>query len=205
MEFAKKVALVYGVEVAERSLPPNVPASMQRNKRLIQVNRDHRPERQNFSALHELAHYVLGHPENNHTNALWEKDANEWASDVMLPDEEFRRYSYEDLDAIKEAFPHASYEVIARKLARRNGWILTIYDRPPDSPLTLYLRLPPERLNCPEYPIPQEREAVNKTLENKSHQTIEYPDLILYAYYIDDPPTGYERVILLTEVMERWE
>jgi len=73
------------------------------------------PERRNFALAHEVAHILLGHSGEVGENE--EREANRLASELLLPAMEFAPAANLGLRELKEIFPHASFEAIARRPA----------------------------------------------------------------------------------------
>ena len=74
-----------------------------------------------FSLFHELAHIILGHiGQNDGTTDTDEKDADIWARDILIPQEEFNmfreksRFSPEDVKAFAEKLEIAPGIVVGR-------------------------------------------------------------------------------------------
>ena len=71
------------------------------DKHIILVNSNHPPVRQRFTIAHELGHYFLDHHSNlfidkgnlyrndksSEGNLRWEKDANKFAAELLMPEE----------------------------------------------------------------------------------------------------------------------
>jgi len=113
----------------------------------------------------------------------------------MLPEEKFRpQMACLDLPALKEAFPYASWEVIARRWAQLRPAALTIFDAE-----RLTCRVVPPTLKAPPRPTEPELELIAATYRAKSHLASSLEPLVMQSYFIDDG-RGIERVILLTEV-----
>jgi len=157
------------------------------------------PLRRNFIFCHELAHILLGHTTRTTKRIADERDADRLAADLMLPEEEFRlKMSRLDYAELKLEYPHASWEVVARRWAQFRPAVLTIFDNG-----KLTNRLIPPNLAAPPRPTEPELTAARKTYEDRSNLTFASPPLKISSYFIDDG-RGVERVILLTEV-EEWE
>jgi len=99
-----------------------------------------------------------------------------------------------DLAELKQRFPHASWEVIARRWAEFKPAALTIFDNGAQTN-----RIIPPNLTAPPRPTPAELELIRETYALRTNmERVESP-LTMTAWFIDDG-RGVERVILLTEV-----
>ncbi len=165
--------------------------------RTIFVDPDLYPPRMNWRFCHELAHILLNHPSTKSIAQENEFEADELATELMLPRAEFEPLSAElDLPELKVRFPHASWEVIARKRIRFRPAVLSIFDNE-----VLTYRKAPQNMNYPRQLSPEELEVVQKCYEAKEHFKIRTDLLFVAGYYIDENP-DVKRVILLTEVLE---
>ena len=200
MEFAAQVAKEYGFVVIPLLIPNGLPAVLLPLKKIIQVNEADRPERQNFSILHEIAHFILKHPINEQTDWEYEVEANEWAADKMLPDCELWGFRDLNLMELKEVFPHCSHEVIARKIARNQGKALTIFDN-----MRLTCRLAEDHIVLPQKPLDIEIKTAYKTYNEMTNQRLEFDNLVIETYYIPDELSGFQRVIMFTVNNEFFE
>jgi len=156
------------------------------------------PPRRNWLFCHELAHILLGHTESDIFRAEMESEADDLASELMLPREEFRsNMKTMNLLELKEKYHHASWEVIARRWADERPAVMTIFDNN-----LLTNRYVPKDILCPSQPTKPEIDAIQESSNSKNHvirTTTNGITFHLQAYYIDDG-RGVERVILLTEV-----
>ena len=75
------------------------------------MNKNDRPERQNFTIAHEIGHYVHNHLSDPEQTWQQEEEANSFAADLLLDPAELRGLAYEPLDDLKETFSHCSYEI----------------------------------------------------------------------------------------------
>ncbi|HEX7343166.1 MAG TPA: ImmA/IrrE family metallo-endopeptidase, partial [bacterium] len=76
------------------------------------------PERAHWAYCHEVAHLRLDHPKNPPRDPTEEQqqeaEANALAADLLLPEQSFRRHAHRSLTNLKERFPFASHEALAR-------------------------------------------------------------------------------------------
>ncbi len=165
--------------------------------RRIVLDVDLYPPRRNWRFCHELAHLLLGHTETDSISREMEREADEMAAELMIPIDEFRQAMKEmDVFSLKEKYPHASWEVVARRWANERPAVLTIYDNG-----RLTGRHGPEGLTFPPRPCTAEVELIRECCEKKQHlsrNVTETEGLDLQAFFVDDD-RGVERVLLLTE------
>ena len=149
----------------------------------------------NWTFCHELAHLLQGHgkPENPVT-MQHEREAHDHAQDLLLPPETFHPDAHRlFLTELKERYPQASWEVIARTRVRHRPGVLTIFDnhkctvRTAPQPL-LY----PSKLHPLEQEVKQSLSANNPT----AHQSGD--DLQVEGVFIDEG-RGVERIILIAD------
>jgi len=103
---AFELATAYGLEVLEsefKSEYVHIAGLIDFDKSIILVNSDDCPARRNFTAAHELGHYLLGHNiENGYTVLLRnpdamvktpiEQEANCFAANLLVPEPFLREY-----------------------------------------------------------------------------------------------------------------
>lgn len=193
MSFIEKLAAQHNVKVVFKKYEDTDAFVMGRT---IFLNPDLYEPRLNWHFCHELAHILLGHSADSISREN-EKEADEYAAELMLPESEFRPLVYDlSLADLKEAFPHASWEVIARRLIRFNPAVLTIYD---DKKLTC--RGAPEGYAYPAKTTKPELELIKNCYNFCTHLDNELDGLMMYGYYIDEG-RGVKRVLLLTRVCD---
>ncbi len=142
-----------------------------------------------------MAHILLNHTERTTKRRVDELDANKLAVELMLPELEFRRKmaTMEFLE-IRNCYPHASWEVVARRWAQLRPALLTIYDNG-----LLKIRTAPDGFHYPARPTEPELDLLRQTIESREHLSLSDPPLLIASYFIDEGG-GVERVILLTEI-----
>jgi len=166
-------------------------------ERTIYLDPDLYPPRMNWKFCHELAHVLLCHTGESLHTPEQEREADELAGELMLPEAGFRAPARrEGLDALKGMFPHASWEVLARRRIRFRPAVLTIFDAE-----KLTTRQAPEGFAFPPRLTEPEREIVRRCYAGKDHLHSEAGGMMLEAYFVDEG-LGVERVILLSEVEE---
>lgn len=164
--------------------------------RVIFLNPDLYEPRLNWHFCHELAHILLDHSADNISREN-EKEADEYAAGLMLPEEEFRPLVNSlTLEELKESFPYASWEVIARRILRYNPAVLTIFD---DKKLTY--RGAPEGYTFPVKITKPELDLIRRCFALCTHLGDEFEGLMMRGYYIDEG-RSVKRVILLTRVVD---
>ena len=158
----------------------------------IVLNELNPPERRNWTFCHELAHIILGHPAE--PDDIEEREADQLAAELMLPERDFIPDSKGmDLERLKELYPHASYEVIARRCLQFNMGVMTIFDQK-----QLTRRLGSIGMNYPLLPSPEELNVMRECSRIKSNYTQETEALFIKGYYIDQE-RDIIRVILITQ------
>jgi Zn-dependent peptidase ImmA (M78 family) len=154
-------------------------------------------ERAHWAYCHELAHLLLDHPETppaDYAEELQrEGEANQLASQLILPDETFKPHAHRRLTELKSFFPHASYEVIARRRLQFRFGLLTIVDNQ-----RVTTRIAPESWNRPMRLLPLEMKALERCSTSKSESILEEEGMRVEATYVDEG-WGVIRVILFTE------
>jgi len=191
MTFIEKLAVQHNVKVVFKKYEDTDAFVMGRT---IFLNPELYEPRLNWHFCHELAHIILGHSLDSISRQN-EKDADEYAAELMLPETDFRPLVNSiSLVELKETFPHASWEVISRRLIRYYPAVLTIFD---DRKLTY--RGAPDGYAFPVKPTKQEWNLVGKCFDQCCHMNDEAGELIMSGYFIDEGRC-VKRVLLLTRV-----
>ena len=149
------------------------------------------PERQHFALAHEAAHILLGHT--GEVEADEEFQANQLASELLLPHESFAPHAWRPIRELKELFPHVSFEALARRKLMYCEGVLTILD---DGRVTR--RLNSEGFAAPPQPIAEEWALIERCYVEKQDCTSQLENLSLAATYVDSNPQIL-RVLLLVE------
>jgi len=192
LNFIEKLAREHGVKITYESISGEDAFVM---GRMIFLNPDLYPPRMNWRFCHELAHILLGHTEGKSINREMEDEAEVKAGELMLPPEEFNPLiGSHDLIELKEQFPHASWEVVARRITEILPAVLTIYDNK-----KLRSRSAPSTLIYPSKPTPPEVALAAKCFEQKSNNNDSENGLEISGYFIDENES-VKRVILITKV-----
>jgi hypothetical protein len=167
-------------------------------ERTIVIDLDLSEERMNWTFCHELAHLLLNHGSaERHITASDEKEAHELAQDLLLPPEVFRADVHRlSLPELKERYPQASWEVIARTRLRYRPGIMTIFD---NDRRTLRLASPP--LTCPPHLLPLEQSVKQALSASHPFASAKDGDLFVEGAFVD-VGQGVERVILIAECEE---
>jgi Zn-dependent peptidase ImmA (M78 family) len=113
-EIAKTLGVDVRLEPGEDDLSGFLYRDRQRNRAIIGVNADHHPNRQNFTAAHELGHFLLHEFDDVHVDRqfkVWlrsetssqgtddeEKEANLFAAEFLMP----ARFLEKDVETIGE-------------------------------------------------------------------------------------------------------
>lgn len=190
-----KLAEEKNITIIEKLLPDNKRgAAFKKNDRwYITLNRLDTPERKNFTIAHEIAEIEL-FDRDDITIDEKHRLANIRASQIMLPEEHFKsNVSKFNLLQLKEEYPHASHEVIARKILRFKNSVLTIFDNQAQT-----LRAGSEGMAFQQNIMPVEKETVRECYRCKAPVIKEDHIARCEAYFIDED-RGIERVILFTE------
>lgn len=100
----KSIVKLFGIKLKTRSLDDEISGYLAREDDgwIIVVNSLHHPKRQRFTLAHELAHYALHRQtqdkfidkklfRNGDSNPM-EVEANRFAAELLMPDEDFRNY-----------------------------------------------------------------------------------------------------------------
>lgn len=192
MSFIDELCREYDVEVVYESIKDSDAFVIGKT---IYLNPDLYPPRMNWRFCHELAHIILGHTDSECISRQDEIEADQKAAELMLPAHLVRPLvRREDLSALKEMFPHASWEALGRRWAQFRPAVLTIFD---DG--ILILRWAPDGFNYPRNTTEPEHELIRHCFEIKQHIDDQIDSLVMHAYYVDDN-RGVIRVLLLTEV-----
>ncbi|MCB2213054.1 ImmA/IrrE family metallo-endopeptidase [bacterium] len=148
-------------------------------------------ERQHFSLAHEAAHVLLDH--RGDLSPDEEFEANKLASELLLPDPPFSDLAYQTLRELKDAFPHASFEAIARRRLQFVPGVLTVMDNG-----KVNRRVTSDKFNAPLMITPAEKEALTQCMNLRKDIDINGNEIRLHATFVDDG-RGVERVLLLVE------
>ncbi len=154
-------------------------------------------ERAHWAYCHEVAHLRLCHPSrlprDDAEEREQESEANALACELLLPEGGFRPFISATLSALKQTFPYASYEVLARRRLTFRPGLLSIFDND-----RLTSRTSPEGWNASRTLFPIEEEARRLCRADRQAVTIERDHRRVEATYVDEG-RGVERVILFME------
>lgn len=159
------------------------------------------PQRRNFRFCHELAHIILGHSsagrlDSKQSGKIFEqqeREADRLAVELLLPPDEFRRLArHSTLSDLKRHFPHASWEVVARRYCELHNALLTIFDNG-----KMTRRIAPDGLVFPRTPSAPERELFSRVATERQETSLETDELTIDGYFIDEDK-GVVRIILIT-------
>jgi len=188
--FIRKLAEEYNVKVRIRPLGEGIRGYTLAGE--IILNEYSHPERRNWTFCHELGHIVHGHSPNPSQEE--EIQADIFAAEVMLPEANFIRESKNlDLKALKDLYPHASWEVIARRCVQFNRIIVTVFDNG-----NFRYRFASDGLVFPDKPTEIELDVVTRCFKDKSNLNAQSDFLHISAYYIDEGG-DVVRVILISQ------
>lgn len=192
--WTKEFAELHSITIRyESPLPDNVPAYKYDDDdgSVVVLDSSLPPERQNFALAHEMAHVILNHRDEIQPEE--EREADNLASELLLPSEDFIPFSRYNLRDLKSLFPHASFEAIARKRLAFCPGVLTIYDNN-----NFTRRLFSENFSAPPVTTSREKEIINMAFETVDDIDLEENGLTYFAVYIDDGH-GVARVLLMVE------
>jgi len=164
----------------------------------IVLNSLNPPERRNWTFCHELGHIVLGHSQE--PADVEEREADGFAAETMLPERDFvPDCAGFDLRRLKELYPHASYEAIARRCLQYNSGVLTVFDSG-----EMVFRGGSEGLVFPAIATAVEKRAAEQCLAERSDISVSADGLDIKGYFID---VGSEviRVILISRPFAYFE
>jgi len=162
------------------------------------------PQRRNFRFCHELAHIILGHSSAGRLDSVQsgkifleqEKEADKLAVELMIPPEGFKLMArHSDLREVKQHYPHASWEVVARRWCEVHNAVLTIYDNG-----KMTRRVAPDGLVFPRIPTAPEKELFRTILSEQRETELATNELIINGYYIKED-SEVLRVILTTRIL----
>jgi Zn-dependent peptidase ImmA (M78 family) len=155
------------------------------------------PERRNFAFCHELAHHILHHSARETLSMDMEREANKLAAELLLPPESFRNdAAMYHLDQLKELYPQASWEVIARSKLSVVPAVLTIYDNGKRK-----LRIATNNYRFHKNLMPLEKRVFEYCLLEQTNHKV-YDDTMKVRGYFIDTGEGVQRVMLWTEYVE---
>lgn len=149
------------------------------------------PERQHFSLAHETAHVLLDHGDEIAPEE--ELAANRLAGELLLPDPLFSEHTHLTLRELKAEFPHASFEVIARRRLAFAPGVLTIVDD-----MRLTRRLVADDFAAPPRPVPAEWRLIERCFRERADLDDSGEGIRLHGTYVDEG-RGVIRVLLVTE------
>lgn len=171
-------------------LPGDVPGYKYEAKTgpVVVLDKNLPEERQNFSLAHEIAHIQLRHGNEVQTNEEYE--ANLLASEILLPEAEFRPVAWKTLRELKEDFAHASFEVIGRRKLKFVPGVLTIVDNG-----NTVRRLTSDGFSAPFQLTKEEKEAISISQDQHCDYCCPMEGGELNATYVDEG-RGVIRVLL---------
>jgi Zn-dependent peptidase ImmA (M78 family) len=111
--------------IYEEDWPDRLSGLTNRSQKTIRINKKHHPLRQRFSLAHELGHICLDHDlilsdriEEEGINAEFEKEANEFASELLMPIDMFKKAfrANPNLEVLADTFQVSTTAVSVRAL-----------------------------------------------------------------------------------------
>ncbi len=195
MSFLDELSLRLGIPYRFAPLPDGCKALLLDGVAVI--NQDLTPEQAHWSYCHEAAHLQLGHPKHlpydESEEREQEREANLLASELLLPASQFRPRASASLAELKHSFPHASYEVLARRRLQFRPGLLTICDNG-----KVTARLAPDGWNPPRALFPLEAKAIRTCYREQSEIHLQKDEMRAEATYVDQG-RGVLRVIVFLE------
>ena len=187
-----------GIEILYQSVGPGIRDStfQKDNQWYIVVNRHDPPERQNFTIAHEYFEIQLN---DRQDLSLDEKHhlANRMAAEFLLQDAAFEALALtKNLHELKQEFPHASYEVIARRLPYFRPVVVSILDN-----LRVTSRFGAPNINYPRKISEIEMKVARSSYATKKTVTLSEPPLKVTGYYLEEI-NSIVRVFVIAEVDE---
>lgn len=192
--WAEDFAASVGLELRlEAPLPGGVPAYKYDGPEgpVVVLDATLPAERLHFTLAHEAAHVLLDHA--GEVEPSEEFEANRLASELLLPEREFRPHAHRTLRELKELFPHASFEVLARRRLAFTPGVLTVVDNG-----ELTRRLASDGFAHPPLPAEPEWRVIREAYTRAADLEREIHGLRLAATHVDTG-RGVARVLLLVE------
>jgi hypothetical protein len=191
--FIRSIAEQYNIKVRFHPLGEDIRGYKMEDE--IVLNSQNPIERNNWTLCHELGHIILRH--SAEPTEEEEREADSFAGETMLPAKDFARDAKGfDLPRLKELYPHASYEVLARRCLQFYPGCMTIFDQE-----ELTLRLGSEGFAFNAVPTPNEMKVMKQCYRMKDGYSLNNENIYIQGFYIDQG-RDVVRVILMAEAME---
>jgi hypothetical protein len=195
VEFILNLARIHQLQITIKKLPQGPRAYLMGD--VIYLDESLSSERRNFAFCHELAHKLLNHHLLDVLSEEMENEANQLAADLLLPLETFRKDALAfPLDHLKQLYPQASWEVIARAKLLLVPALLTIFDNGKQ-----ILRNSHEGVQFLPRLLPVELEVFRQCMANRTHNEMQEGIVKTRGYFVDTGQ-GVLRVLLWTEFDE---
>ncbi|MCX6641395.1 MAG: ImmA/IrrE family metallo-endopeptidase [bacterium] len=195
MAYLDDLAARHGVPYRFAVVPEGHRAYLMGN--VVILNQTLTPERAHWAYCHEVAHLLLHHPAllpiDESAEIEQENEANRLASELLLPDELILPHIQHSLLDLKQTFPFASHEVLARRRQLFRSGLLTIFDNG-----KMTTRLAPDGWSCPANLFPLEQQALKECYTNRSEVILDVDGMKVEGTYVDEG-RGVLRVILFLE------
>lgn len=190
LEFARRHNITLRFE---SPLPNGVPGYKydDRGEVVVVLDSSLPPPRRNFALSHECAHIILEHSEE--VDPAEEVQANLLAAELLLPERDFAPLAAAGLRELREYFPHASFEAIARRRLAFIPGVLTIVDNG-----EFTSRLSSENFAAPARITDLEWQWIGRAYKEKRDISGEAEGLAFQAVYVDEG-RGVVRVLLYVE------
>lgn len=195
MKFIRNLATIHNLRIRVKKLGEGPRAYIMGD--IVYLDSSMPPERRNFAFCHELAHHILHHSAQEILSMEMEREANKLAAELLLPPESFRKdAAIYSLDELKELYPQASWEVIARSKLAVVPAVLTIFDNGKRR-----FRIATDSYRFPKYLMPLEKSVFEYCLLHQTNHKA-YDDIMKVRGYFIDTGEGVQRVMLWTEYIE---
>ncbi len=195
MEFIRNLAKVHKLRIRVKKLKEGPRAYLMGD--VVYLDSSTPPERRNFAFCHELAHHILQHAATESLSIDMEREANKMAAELLLPPKSFRKdAALYPLDQLKDIYPQASWEVIARSKLAIVPAVLTIFDNGKRT-----LRIAPDNYKFPRNLTPLEKRVFEFCLLQHTNYSAQDDAVQVQGYFIDTGE-GVQRVLLWTEYNE---
>jgi len=195
VEYIQNLAKIHQLQIIVKKLPEGPRAYLMGE--VIYLDESLSQERRNFAFCHELAHKLLNHHLQDVLSEEMESEANRLAADLLLPPETFPKDALAfPLDHLKQLYPQASWEVIARAKLLLVPALLTIFDNGKQ-----ILRNSHEAVQFLPNLLPVELEVFRQCLAVRKHCEMQEGMVRTEGYFVDTGQ-GILRVLLWTEFDE---
>ncbi|SDP02416.1 protein of unknown function [Paenibacillus sp. yr247] len=115
----------YGFTILDIEIDEEISALVDLDSKYIGLNNGHHINRQRFTLAHELGHIILNHKDVRYTDhensdkgkAPFEKEADEFAAELLMPQHELKRVKSKDIADLLAHF-HVSKQALFNQLMK---------------------------------------------------------------------------------------